>query len=83
MMQQTTVFQDVRVDFVHAVRKGWRQVVSRLIQQSVGLLSFEEVRKHRSIKGQRGLEARIVSISQTIGSIGRCRDFDRLFIPAR
>ena len=82
MFQQYPGGQDVAQDFDRAVIKGrWRQFVSRLSRSRIELLSYDDVRKHHSIKGQHELGVRIVPIDQIVGSMGRCRDFDRAFYP--
>lgn len=83
-MTEPYVMDRVLADFDRAVRTGrWRQVVSRFNRRSDELLSYDDVRKQHSIKGQRELGVRIVSIDEIIGSVGRCRDFDRAFYPRR
>jgi hypothetical protein len=62
-------------------RAFWRSINSRLVGETNELLPFDEVRQRLAIRGQhyRGLEQ--VSIDQIIGSAGRFRDFDRVFLP--
>ncbi len=82
MFQNALGGQDVAEDFDRAMSKGrWRQFVSRLSRRSDELLSYDDVRKQHLVKGQHELGVRIVPIDQIIGSMGRCRDFDRAFYP--
>jgi len=82
MMQEYAIEQRVQADFNFALNKGWwRQVISRINRRSDELLSHDEVRKQHMVKGQHELGVRIVPIDQIIGSVGRCRDFDRAFYP--
>jgi hypothetical protein len=80
--QQFVIAQETASDFDRAVSKGrWRQFISRLTRRSDELLSYGDVRKQHSIKGQHDLGVRIVPIDRIVGSMGRCRDFDRAFYP--
>jgi hypothetical protein len=82
MFQQYAIDQNAAADFARAMSKGrWRHVISRLNRRSDELLSYDVVRKQYSIKGQHELGVRIVSIDEIVGSMGRCRDFDRDFYP--
>jgi len=82
MLQQYPGGQDVAEDFDRAMSKGWwRHLISRLSRRSDELLSYADVHKQYEVKGQRELGVRIVPIDQIIGSMGRCRDFDRAFYP--
>ena len=82
MLQQYPGGQDVAEDFDRAMSKGWwRHVISRLSRRSDDLLSYDDVRKHYEVKGQRELGVRIVPIDQIIGSMGRCHEFDSAFYP--
>lgn len=82
MLQQYPGGQDVAEDFDRAMSKGrWRHIISHLSRRRDELLSYDEVRKQHTVKGQRELGVRVVSLDQIIGSMGRCRDFDRAFYP--
>ncbi len=82
MLQPYPGGQDVAEDFDRAMSKGrWRHIISRLSRRSDELLSYDDVRKQYEVKGQHELGVRIVPIDQIVGSMGRCRDFDRAFYP--
>jgi hypothetical protein len=82
MSQQYVINQNAAADFDRAISKGqWRHVFSRLSRRSDELLSYDDVRKQYAIKGQHELGVLIVPIDQIVGSMGRCRDFDRAFYP--
>jgi hypothetical protein len=73
-------------DFSRARRKALlRQVRSRLQRDnaSEGLLCFDDLRKIPGAVGRiyRGL--RTVALRQIGGSVGRCSEFDRDFMPAK
>jgi hypothetical protein len=73
-----------QVDFAAARRKAfWNEVLSFLSGRSNELLSWDEVRDKLRVRGQiyRGLQA--VPLDKIVGSVGRYRDFDRVFLPAQ
>jgi hypothetical protein len=48
------------------------------------LLSFEDVRREHLVADNRLYRGtRVVEVDQIVGSVGRWRDFDRAFLPAR
>jgi len=76
--------KQARVDFSTARRKAfWNEVVSFLSGRPNRLLSWDEVRDTLGVRGQvyRGVEA--VPVGKIIGSVGRYRDFDRVFLPTQ
>ncbi len=69
-------------DFERAYRKAfWRKVTSWLTRAPNTLLPFYEVRERMPIKGQHYLGLQHVPIERIVGSLGRYRDFDRVFLP--
>jgi len=50
---------------------------------STSLLSFEEVRKALGVSNKVRIGRRVVAVERIVGSVGRTRDFDRSFLPAR
>jgi len=73
-----------REDFFEARRRAfWNEVFSFLGGRSNRLLSWDEVRGKLGLRGQvyRGVQA--VPLNKIIGSVGRYRDFDRVFLPTQ
>jgi hypothetical protein len=71
-----------RADFGTARRKAfWNEIFSFLGGRSNRLLSWDEVRDKLGVRGQfyQGIQA--VPVDKIIGSVGRYRDFDRVFLP--
>jgi len=69
-------------DFERAARRGfWRKILTRLTGASNDLLPFDEVRERLPVRGQHYLGFRQVPIKNIVGSQGRYRDFDRVFLP--
>jgi len=74
----------VQMDFGVARRKAfWHEILSLLSGRQNRLLSWDEVRGKLGIYGQayRGIHA--VPVAKIIGSVGRYRDFDRVFLPTQ
>jgi hypothetical protein len=73
-----------QADFGTARRKAfWHEVLSFMSGRPNRLLSWDEVRDKLHVRGQvyRGMQA--VPVEQIIGSVGRYRDFDRVFLPTQ
>ncbi|MDY7077228.1 MAG: hypothetical protein SXV54_09920 [Chloroflexota bacterium] len=73
-----------QVGFGTARRKAfWNDIVSLLRGRSNRLLSWDEVRDKLGVRGQvyRGVQP--VPVDKVIGSVGRYRDFDRVFMPTQ
>jgi len=69
-------------DFDRAHRKAfWRKVTAWLTKEPNHLLPFDEVRENMPIKGQHYLGLQQVPIERIVGSLGRYKDFDRVFLP--
>ena len=72
------------MDFGAARRKAfWQEILSLLSGRPNRLLSWDEVRDKLGMRGQvyRGIQA--VPVDKIIGSVGRYRDFDRVFLPTQ
>jgi hypothetical protein len=80
----TTLVELVDRDFNRA---RWRQLFGRLADNLRGkavpdrLACFAEGRSGKKIAGRRSLGIRTVELARVEGSVGRCRDFDRAFMP--
>ncbi|QIN80388.1 transcriptional regulator [Rubrobacter marinus] len=73
-------------DFTRARRMAFlRRIGAYLRNDSASnqLLSFEEVRSVIGAVQQHYAGMRVVPVSKIVGSVGRHRDFDRSFLPAR
>ena len=71
-------------DLRNALNDGmWRRIIRWLIRKNENLLSFNEVIDAFQCKGSHYAGVQTVAIDNIIGSIGRCRHFDREFYPRR
>lgn len=74
--------QQASSDFERAVSRGfWRQVLTWLTGADNSLLPFDEVRARLPMSGQHYVGLRQVETDKIVGSFGRYRDFDRVFLP--
>ena len=76
----------VDVDFSRARRRALhRRIGARLRRDTTpdGLLCFDDVRKIPGAIGRIDRGTRTVLVSQIGGSVGRCSEFDRDFMPAK
>src|SRR5215207_4510949 len=78
--------EQVDADFTRARRRArLRALVARIRREHTSnrLLSFDDVRRELVANNrlQRGM--RVVEVEAIVGSVGRWRDFDRSFLPAR
>ena len=73
-------------DFVRARRRArLRAVVARFRREHASnrLLSFDDVRRELVADNRLYRGMRVVEVDGIVGSVGRWRDFDRSFLPAR
>jgi hypothetical protein len=78
--------EQVDADFTRARRRArLRAVVARLRSEHTSnrLLSFDDVRRELVANNRLHRGTRVVEVEAIIGSVGRWRDFDRSFLPAR
>ena len=79
--------EQVDADFTRARRRArLRAVAARIRREHTPnrLLSFDEVRRELSVANKRlHRGTRVVEVDQIVGSVGRWKDFDRSFLPAR
>jgi hypothetical protein len=76
--------EQVDADFGRAHRRAvLRRVGARLRRDTSSdhLLCFEEVRKKCGALNRVRLGRRVVPVQRIAGSVGRCSDFDRAFLP--
>jgi hypothetical protein len=78
--------EQVDADFTRARRHArLRALVARVRRKHTSnrLLCFDDVRKELVANNRRHRGTRVVEVDQIVGSVGRWRDFDRSFLPAR
>lgn len=78
--------EQVDSDFTHARRRALlRRVLARLRKKSAynQLLCFDDQRRVLRAKNRRYLARRVVEVEKIVGSVGRCAEFDRSFLPLR
>jgi hypothetical protein len=78
--------EQVDSDFSRArCRALLHRVLARLRRRPASnrLLSFDDVRRALWANNRRYLGTRVVEVEKIFGSVGRRRDFDRAFLPAR
>jgi hypothetical protein len=78
--------EQVDADFTRARRRArLRALGVRLRRESTSnrLLNFDDVRRELVANNRLQRGTRVVEADQIVGSVGRWRDFDRSFLPAR
>jgi hypothetical protein len=78
--------EQVDADFTRARRRArLRALGARLRREHTSnrLLSFDDVRRELVANNRLYRGTRVVEVDEIIGSVGRWRDFDRSFLPAR
>src|ERR671918_3192424 len=78
--------EQVDADFTRARRRArLRSVMARIRREHASnrLLSFDDVRRELVANNRLQRGTRVVEVDEIIGSVGRWRDFDRSFLPAR
>jgi hypothetical protein len=78
--------EQVDADFTRARRRARLRAVAARIRRehtSNRLLSFDEVRRELVANNRLHRGTRVVEVEEIVGSVGRWRDFDRSFLPAR
>ena len=87
MIPYMNLNEQVDADFTRARRRArLRAAVARIRREHTSnrLLSFDHVRRGRLVADNRLYRGtRVVEIDEIVGSVGRWRDFDRSFLPAR
>ena len=78
--------EQVDADFTRARRRARLRAVAARIRRehsSNRLLSFDDLRRELAANNRLYRGTRVVEADQIVGSVGRWRDFDRSFLPAR
>jgi hypothetical protein len=86
MVGHMNLEEQVDADFSDARRKALLRRMRRRLQRdnaSEGLLCFDDLRKIPGAMGRIDRGMRTVPIRQVGGSVGRCSEFDRDFMPAK
>ncbi len=87
MRKYLSIEEEVDADFTRARRRSFvRRMGARLRgdpSSTRSLLSFEEVRKALDVPNKARLGLRVVPVERIVGSLGRHRDFDPSFLPAK
>jgi len=87
MVGHTNLEVQVEADFSDALRRALlRRVATRLRRDNASeglLLCFDDLRKVPGASARVYRGRRTVSVRQIGGSVGRCSEFDRDFMPAR
>jgi hypothetical protein len=86
MIPYMSLNEQVDADFTRARRRACLQaLVARVRREHTSnrLLSFDDVRRERVANNRLYRGTKVVEVNEIIGSVGRWRDFDRSFLPAR
>jgi hypothetical protein len=86
MIPHMDLNEQVDADFTRARRRArLRALGARLRREHTSnrLLSFDDVRRELVANNRLQRGTRVVEVDQIVGSVGRWRDFDRSFLPAR
>ena len=86
MIPNMNLNEQVDADFTRARRSArLRAVMPRIRREQASnrLLSFDDVRREHAANNRLQRGTRVVEVDEIVGSVGRWRDFDRSFLPAR
>ena len=87
MISYMDLNEQVDADFTRARRRARLRAVAARLRRghtSNRLLSFEDARRELSAaNNRRPRGTRVVEVDEIVGSVGRWKDFDRSFLPAR
>jgi hypothetical protein len=87
MIKYMSIEEQVDADFTRARHRAFLHTLKvRFLRgdpSSTSPLSFEEVRKALGVSNKVRIGRRVVAVERIVGSVGRTRDFDRSFLPAR
>ena len=77
-------YAEALADFRRARRRALlEQILSGLSGKSADLLSFDQVRQQLKIGGSQRRQLKEIPLDAIVGSVGRCADFTRSFLPQR
>ena len=86
MIPYMNLYEQVDADFTRARRRArLRALLARCRREHASnrLLSFDDVRRKHATNNRFYRGTRVVETEEIVGSVGRWRDFDRSFLPAR
>jgi hypothetical protein len=86
MRRYLSIEEEVDADFARARRRAFLRRISarwRGDTSPAALLPFEEIREALGASGRVRLGRMAVPVERIVGSVGRHRDFDRDFLPAK
>lgn len=87
MIKYMSIEEQVDAEFTRAHRRAFLHRMGARLRgdpsSSTHPLSFEEVRKALGASNKVRLGRRAVLVERIVGSVGRYRDFDRTFLPAK
>ena len=86
MIPYMNLNEQVDADFTRARRRArLRAVMARIRREHAPnrLLSFDDIRREHAANNRLYRGTRVVGVEEIVGSVGRWRDFDRSFLPAR
>src|SRR5215204_3842370 len=86
MIPYMNLNEQVDADFTRARRRArLRAAVARIRREHTSnrLLSFDDLKREHGANNRLYRGTRVVEVEEIVGSVGRWRDFDRSFLPAR
>ena len=85
MIKHMNMDEQVDADFARARQRAFLHRMKARLRggPSASPQSCEEVRKALGVSNKVRLGQRVVSVEKIVGSVGRYRDFDQTFLPAR
>jgi hypothetical protein len=86
MRTYMSIEEQVDADFTRARHRSFLHRMGARLRgnpYSTNSLSFEEVRKALGATNKFRLGRRVVPVDRIVGSVGRFRDFDQTFLPAK
>ena len=86
MIPYMNLNEQVDADFTRARRRArLRALVARIRREHASnrLLSFDDLRREHAANNRLYRGSKVVEVEAIVGSVGRWRDFDRSFLPAR
>ena len=60
-----------------------QQIVARLTGKSVELLSYDDVLRQLKLTGRAARGVQTIPLASIVGTVGRCTDFTRTFLPRK